>query len=222
MYFYTICWKVCVCLCSSFFLCRPQNCTSFLNLSSKCATSPVSRCWDSVVRGAEGWRGVQRLVRREERDREGIGGDNQGGEERWFREGGVWSLYVGHGGSHPFHCFLPLFCISSAIIPSLSPGCWVYLGGLAVCVCVYVFGSCMSCMLGAFVQLTACMCSVLHICMEKYMLDSSQVSVLVCVWERKGGGVPHTQYLWRRDTSDPDATPHLNHFTLIIWVCSCV
>lgn len=39
-------------------LCRPWDCTSFLNLSSKCATSPVSCCWDSVAGGGED-RGVK-------------------------------------------------------------------------------------------------------------------------------------------------------------------
>lgn len=36
------------------FLRRLWDYTSFLNLSSKCATSPVSCCWDSVVAGGGG------------------------------------------------------------------------------------------------------------------------------------------------------------------------
>lgn len=59
------------------FLCWPWDRTSFLILSSKCATSPVSCCWDSVV-----WEGacMQRDEGRERR--KGLGGDNQGGRRK--------------------------------------------------------------------------------------------------------------------------------------------
>lgn len=65
-------------------LCQPWDCTSFLKLSSKCATSPVSCCWDSGMVGS-GEGGVQRGeegcrdCREEGRELEGTVGDNQGG-----------------------------------------------------------------------------------------------------------------------------------------------
>lgn len=46
--------------------------------------------------------------------------------------GSVWRIYVGHSGFHPFLYRLPRFHISSAIIPSVSQGCWVYLGGISI------------------------------------------------------------------------------------------
>lgn len=78
-------------------------------------------------------RGVE-IGEKRGREAEGGGADNRGGGRRRAvnEGGGVWCTYVGHSSSHAFLCFLPLFLITSAIIPSLSPGCWVYLGGLAL------------------------------------------------------------------------------------------
>lgn len=59
-------------LCLSLY--QPWDCTSFLKLSSKCATSPVSCCWDSgIVGSGEGvggggaCRGVRKGVETAER-----------------------------------------------------------------------------------------------------------------------------------------------------------
>lgn len=67
-------------------------------------------------------RGVEIGEKRGER-RKG-GEDNRGGGRGGVvKEGvGVGCMYVGHSGAHPFLCLLPHFLISSAIIPSLSPG----------------------------------------------------------------------------------------------------
>lgn len=49
--------------------CRPWDCTSFLKLSSKCATSPVSCCWDCGVGGRGVRKGVGAAERRGERQK---------------------------------------------------------------------------------------------------------------------------------------------------------
>ena len=134
---------VCVCVCardqthmcvvSTFlFRCRPWDCTSFLNLSSKCATSPVSCCWDSVVGG--GGRGVKRLVRRGETGGRG-GGDNRGvGRSRVVSEGRVCGVYV--CGTQQLTSFSPLsssfsylFCHHPISVPRLLG---LFGGGLAL------------------------------------------------------------------------------------------
>ena len=82
---------------------------------------------------------MKRLVRRGETGGRGGGDNREGGRSRVVSEGRVCGVYVGHSSSHPFLCFLPLFLISSAIIPSLSRGCSVYLGGISIVnVCVFV------------------------------------------------------------------------------------
>lgn len=116
--FYIMCWYYgetleCVirhkCVLSPLFssLCQAWDCSSFLNLSSKCATSPVSCCWDSVVGcwAGNGWSG-------------GIKTAEKMGEQ-WGGECYVQHVYVGHHSLHPSIFCTPIF--SSALLPSSHP-----------------------------------------------------------------------------------------------------